>query len=109
MPNFLLREWSDTKLTFTLFQTECWKTTTVDANDYDSFQLNLSFSDWTSAELNWTINSDWTVQFILPSSITKGKSWWAKMEIWWFEWWSQIRFNENAIKCTVSQSLNVPE
>lgn len=108
MRNFIIREWSDTRLTFTLYQTECWNQTIIDPRDYDSFVLNITFSDWENIELTWTINENGELIFDLESSITVWKSWNAKMELWWLEWWSKIRFNESAINCTITQSLNVP-
>jgi len=72
--------------------------------------LVMKFSNET-LEIEWTVDSEnnYLVRFDIYSEQTKGKAGSIFADVWWIEWTTRLRLNQETIQWNILSSIKVPE
>ena len=100
-------EWSDTRLRFKISETEDSVTTDLDLSDFTEYLLEIRFSDDSTIEIKWTVDSG-TVYFDVYGEYTDWKGGSIKADLRGIKWVKKVRFNPSTIKGKVLSSVTVP-
>ena len=105
-----LLEWSDTRVRFKIREIENNINYDLDLDDYDTYKLEIKFSDDSLLEIDWVVDdlTD-TVYFDIFWEYTAGKEWSLKADLWWVKWVKKVRFNPTTIKGKVLNSVKIPD
>ena len=101
-------EWSDTRLRFKISETENNITTDLELSDFTDYLLEIRFSDDSTIEVKWTIDSG-TVYFDVYGEYTEWHNGSIYADLRGIKWVKKVRFNPTTIKGKVLSSVIVPD